>query len=48
MGDNSVVQISNNANRKSSIGIAPAILRQRGDGQQGEEQGHRKEDTQKP
>ena len=37
-----------NANRKSSIGIAPATLRQRGDGQQGEEQGHRKEDAQKP
>ena len=27
---------------------APAILRQRGDGQQGEEQGHRKEGAQKP
>ena len=27
---------------------APATLRQRGDGQQGEEQGHRKEGTQKP
>ena len=27
---------------------APAILRQRGDGQQGEEQGHRKDGAQKP
>lgn len=27
---------------------APATLRQRGDGQQGEEQGHRKEGAQKP
>lgn len=48
MGFISLVQISNNANRKSSIGIAPATLRQRGDGQQGEEHSHRKEDAQKP
>lgn len=48
MGLIPVVQISNNANRKSSIGIAAAILRQRGDGQQGEEQDHRKDGAQKP
>lgn len=48
MGFIPVVQISNNANRKPSIGIAPAILRQRGDGQQGEEQDRRKEGAQKP
>lgn len=48
MGFISVVQISNNANRKPSIGIAAATLCQRGDGQQGEEQGHCKEGAQKP
>ena len=48
MGLIPVVQISNNANRKPSIGIAAAILRQRGDGQQGEEHSHRKEGAQKP
>ena len=48
MGFIPLVQISNNSNRKPSIGIAAAILRQRGDGQQGEEQDHRKEDAQKP
>jgi len=48
MGLIPVVQISNNANRKPSIGIAAAILRQCGDGQQGEEQGHRKDSAQKP
>ena len=32
-----VVETSDNTNRKSSIGIAAATLRQRGDGQQGEE-----------
>ena len=31
-----VVETSDNTNRKSSIGIAPATLRQRGDGQQGD------------
>ena len=48
MGFIPLVQISNNSNRKPSIGIAPAILRQRGDGQQGEEHSHRKEGAQKP
>lgn len=43
-----VVEFSDNTNRKSSIGIAPATLRQRGDGQQGEEQDHRKDGAQKP
>ena len=40
IGDIPAVQTfstSSNANRKSSIGIAAATLRQRGDGQQGEE-----------
>ena len=48
MGDIPFVQTSNNANRKPSIGIAPANLRQCGDGQQGEEQNHRKDGAQKP